>query len=84
MGNEKDKYFSTELCGGTHVKNTSEIGQFAIVSQSAIASGVRRVEALRAEQLLNYLNKIKEKHEKVIKTTLDTVKHLQKNIKFYR
>ena len=80
MGNEKNKYFSTELCGGTHVKNTSEIGQFAIVSQSAIASGIRRVEALRAEQLLNYLNKIKEKHEKVIKTTLDTVKHLQKKI----
>ena len=44
-------------------------------------AGCTTVEALRAEQLLNYLNKIKEKHEKVIKTTLDTVKHLQKNIK---
>ena len=57
MGSDKDKYFSTELCGGTHVKNTSEIGDFKIVGQSAIAAGVRRVEALRSIQLANYLKK---------------------------
>ena len=56
MGNDKNTYFSTELCGGTHVKNTSEIGNFKIINQSAIAAGVRRVEALRASQLSNYLN----------------------------
>ena len=56
MGNDKNTYFSTELCGGTHVKNTSEIGNFKIINQSAIAAGVRRVEALRASQLNNYLN----------------------------
>ena len=81
MGNEKNKYFSTELCGGTHVRNTSEIGEFKIVNQSAIASGVRRVEALRDEQLSNYLNKIKEKHETITKATQDVIDNLLKNIK---
>ena len=81
IGNEKNKYFSTELCGGTHVRNTSEIGEFKIVSQSAIASGVRRVEALRDEQLSNYLNKIKEKHETTTKATQDVIDNLLKNIK---
>ena len=67
MGKENGGYFSTELCGGTHARNISEIGKFAIVSQTSIAAGIRRVEALRGEHLSNYLNKIKASAEKQIK-----------------
>ena len=56
MGNSDDEgTYSLELCGGTHVANTGEIGLIRAVGESAVSSGVRRIEALSAGHALNYL-----------------------------
>lgn len=47
--------YSVELCGGTHVKQTGDIGAFVILSESAVSSGVRRVEALTGQTAIDYL-----------------------------
>ncbi|BAB74117.1 alanine--tRNA ligase [Anabaena sp. FACHB-709] len=61
---------SMELCGGTHVSNTAEIGVFKIISEAGVASGVRRIEAVSGLAVLDYLNV----RDKVVKDLSDRFK----------
>ncbi len=62
--------FSIEFCGGTHVKNTAEIMAFKIISESGVAAGVRRIEALTSDGLMKYYAQVEE--------TLKNAAHLLK------
>ncbi|MGN0542472.1 MAG: alanine--tRNA ligase [Acutalibacteraceae bacterium] len=62
--------FSTELCGGTHVSNTGKLGLFKIVSESSVAAGVRRIEAVTGFGVLDYI----AKNDAVIRNTAASMK----------
>lgn len=57
--------FSTELCGGVHVHNTGDIGLITILSESSLATGVRRIEATTSETAINHLNRRSQLFKKV-------------------
>jgi len=76
MGRDGQKIYSLELCGGTHVNATGDIGLFKLVSEGAVSSGVRRVEALTGEAARAYLASRDEKLREtaaVLKATPDEV-----------
>ena len=80
--------FSKEFCGGTHVKNTSEIAAFKIISENGVAAGVRRIEALTGDNVFAYYRNLEKKLLEAAKaakatpaTLTEKIEHMQAEIK---
>ena len=80
--------FSKELCGGTHVENTSDIITFKILSESGVAAGVRRIEALTGDNVFAYYQKLEDELNeaaKIVKSTpanlVERLEHLMAEVK---
>lgn len=72
--------FSKELCGGTHVKNTSDIGSFKILSEAGVAAGIRRIEAITSDQVMLYYESMENKLADIAAMLKTNISEIEKRI----
>lgn len=72
--------FSKEFCGGTHVKNTSDIKVFKILSESGVAAGVRRIEAITGDNVFAYYSNMEKELEEAAKVVKSTPANLKERL----
>jgi len=79
-GDHGHEHYSTELCGGTHVRRTGDIGLFKIVSEGGVASGVRRVEAVTGPGALDYVQRLDARLGRIAATVRSPVAEVDERI----